>query len=270
MMDDWPLMVTGSSLLKTIQLKRNDKAFKELLKQSDLLMSISDEMTNAYKLRYGKDFTVFHNPIDIGFWKEFQRNNYELSEHPTILYAGRVGIGIDESLELIAKAIEHVNDDLGLNIKFILQTMKNSSWSANYKCVEHRGFVAYDDLPKKFSEADFLMLPYDFSLKSIQFIGYSMPTKATEYMISGTPIIIFAPEQTALVNYAKKHHWAKIITENNIVALSEAIICLIQNKTERRKLAQNAIKIAESNHSLLKVSDEFRNILCSLTNGTVD
>ncbi len=270
MMDDWPLMVTGSSLLKTIQLKRNDNAFKELLKQSDLLMSISDEMTNAYKLRYEKDFTVFHNPIDIEFWKKFQRDNYELSEYPTILYAGRLGIGIDESLELIAKAVELVNNDLGLNVKFILQAMKNPSWSANYKCVEHRGFVAYDDLPKKFSEADFLILPYDFSSKSIQFIGYSMPTKATEYMISGTPIIIFAPEQTALVNYAKKHHWAKIITENNIVALSEAIICLIQNKTERRKLAQNAIKIAESNHSLLKVSDEFRNILCSLTNGTVD
>ncbi|MDB5143488.1 MAG: glycosyl transferase group 1, partial [Mucilaginibacter sp.] len=133
-------------------------------------------------------------------------------------------------------------------------------------CVEHKSFVAYDDLPKVFSGADFLILPYDFSPKSIQFIGYSMPTKATEYMISGTPVIIFAPEQTALVSYAKKHQWAKIVTDNNVTTLSEAITSLIQNKAERQKLAQTAIMLAENNHSLSKVTSEFRNILSSLTN----
>jgi glycosyltransferase involved in cell wall biosynthesis len=268
MMDDWPLMVTGSRLLNTKQLKKSDKAIRKLLKQSDQLLSIGEGMSEAYKIRYGKDFTAFHNPIDIDFWKRYQRNSYELNDSPTILYAGRLGIGIDESLELIAKSIELVNKNLGLNMKFILQAKDNPSWSANYKCVEHRGFVSYSDLPKIFSSADFLILPYDFSPKSIQFIGYSMPTKATEYMISGTPIIIFAPEQTALVNYAKKHGWAKIITNNNLNALSEAITSLIKNKTERQKLAQTAIKVAENNHSLTKVTTEFRNILCSIANKT--
>jgi glycosyltransferase involved in cell wall biosynthesis len=265
MMDDWPLMVTGSQLLKNKQLKRNDRTFKKLLDQSDQLLSISDGMTDAYKVRYGKDFTPFHNPIDIEFWKKYQRNSYEIDQSPTLLYAGRLGIGIDASLELIAKAIEMVNHDLGLKMKFVVQAKENPSWSASYTCVEHKAFVAYDDLPKVFSGADFLILPYDFSPKSIQFIGYSMPTKATEYMISGTPVIIFSPEQTALVNYAKKHHWAKIVTDNNVIALSKAIASLIQNKTERQLLAQTAIKIAKDNHSLSRVTDEFRNILLCLS-----
>ena len=264
MMDDWPLMVTGSQLLKNKQLKRNDDAFRQLLSQSDLLMSISDGMTNAYKLRYGKDFIPFHNPIDLEFWNKYQRNNYELSTPAAILYAGRLGIGIDTSLELIAKAIELVNDNLGLQMKFIIQAKENPSWSANYTCVEHKSFVAYDDLPKVFSRADFLILPYDFSPKSIQFIGYSMPTKATEYMISGTPVIIFAPEQTALVSYARKHQWAKIVTDNNVIALSEAITSLTQNKAERESLAQTAIMLAKNNHSLSGVTNEFRNVLSEL------
>jgi glycosyltransferase involved in cell wall biosynthesis len=233
------------------------------LDTSDFLMSISDEMSNAYKIRYEKDFTAFHNPIDISFWQRFQRSNYELGSSPTILYAGRVGIGIDESLQLIAKAIQLVNQTLGLQIKFMLQTKENPSWTANYACVEHRGFVAYNDLPKMFSGADFLILPYDFSPQSIQFIRYSMPTKATEYMISGTPIIIFSPDQVALVNYAKNLKWAKIVTHNSVTALSEAITSLIQNESERHTLAQNAIKVAEV-HSLSKVTSEFRSILSSL------
>ncbi len=84
-------------------------------------------------------------------------------------------------------------------------------------------------------------------------------------MISGTPIIIFSPEQAALVNYAKNRQWAKIVTNNSIIALSEAITSLLQNEDERRTLAQNAIKVAED-HSLSKVTSRFRNILNSLTN----
>jgi glycosyltransferase involved in cell wall biosynthesis len=259
-------MITGARFLRSTELKRNDKAFRQLLNQSDFLMSISDEMSNAYKLRYGKDFTAFHNPIDLNFWQKFQRTNYDLGSSPTILYAGRLGIGIDESLELIAQAIQSVNEKLNLNIKFILQAKENPLWSSNYSCVQHRGFVAYEDLPKMFSGADFLILPYDFSPQSIQFIGYSMPTKATEYMISGTPIIIFAPDNTALVNYARRHKFAKIITKNNVTILSDAIISLIQDKEERYRLAQNAIDVAENNHSLVKVTSEFRNILYSLAN----
>jgi glycosyltransferase involved in cell wall biosynthesis len=266
MMDDWPLMITGSKLLKNSQLKRNDKAFRKLLTQSDLLMSISDGMTEAYKLRYGKDFIPFHNPIDLEFWKKYQRHSYELNDSPVLLYAGRLGIGIDTSLELIAQAIELVNSDLGSNIKFIVQAKENPSWSVKYSCVQHKGFVAYGDLPKEFSGADLLILPYDFSLKSIQFIRYSMPTKATEYMISGTPIIIFSPEQTALVSYARKHQWAKIVTDKDVIALSKTISSLIQNKMERQRLAQTAIKIAMDHHSLPKVINEFRSKLNHLAN----
>lgn len=265
MMDDWPLMVTSSQRLKNRQLRRNDKAVRKLLDQSDLLMSISDGMSKAYKARYGKDFITFHNPIDIDFWTKYQRTNYDLSNSPMLLYAGRVGIGIDESLELIAKTVEQINNDLHLKVRFVLQTKDRPTWSTNYTCVEHRVFVEYQDLPKKFSEADFLILPYDFSPKSLQFIGYSMPTKATEYMISGTPIIIFAPEQTALVTYAKTHGWAKVVTDNNINALGDAITSLIQDKNYRKTLAETAIKVAQDNHSSLVVTKKFRETLHSLT-----
>ena len=91
-----------------------------------------------------------------------------------------------------------------------------------------------------------------------------MPTKAPEYMISGTPIIIFAPEQTAIVTYAKKYEWAKIVVKNDPKELFTAIRILIQNKSLREKIGQNAKRVAEEKHNLSNVSDNFKNLICSL------
>ena len=66
------------------------------------------------------------------------------------------------------------------------------------------------------------------------------------------------------MEYAVKDQWAKVVTENKEIKLQEAIEQLILNKNERQKIAQNAIKIAEENHSSLKVQSSFQEALCLL------
>lgn len=266
MMDDWPSTISDKGIFKKYWQKKIDRELRELLDRATLLMSISEEMSNEYKIRYNKDFIPFHNTIDIDFWRKHQRNSYALNENPTILYAGRIGMGIDSSLELIANAIQSVNMDLNISIKFILQTQEKPTWINAYKNIVHNNFVSYNDLPKIFSETDFLLLPYDFTQKSILFIKYSMPTKVPEYMVSGTPIIIFAPEVTAIVKYAKRYEWAKVITENKIGTISEAIKQLIDNKELRQRIAMNAKKIAEKNHNSIDVTAKFKNVILSTIN----
>ncbi len=264
MMDDWPSAISNKGPLKNYWYKKIDHDFRILLDKAALLMGISDAMAHEYKNRYNKNFITFHNPININFWKKHQKVKYELYNPTTILYAGRVGLGIQTSLETIAKSIDLINKELNICVKFILQTANKPAWSINYSCIEHRSLVLYNNLPKIFSEADFLILPYDFSSESLKYIQYSMPTKAPEYMISGTPIIIFAPETTAVVKYAEKYEWAEIVIKNNAQDLSIAIKKLIQNKILREKIGQNAKKIAEEKHNLINVSNNFKNLICSL------
>jgi glycosyltransferase involved in cell wall biosynthesis len=266
MMDDWPLIITGKGLFKKYWQKKIDKEFRKLLDQTSVLMSISHEMAREYKIRYNKDFITFHNSIDIEFWKQHQRKNYELGENPTILYAGRIGLGIESSLELIIKAIEMVNEELKMSLKFILQTQEKPKWIGKYKSVVHKSFVSYNDLPKVFAESDFLLLPYDFSEESVKYIKLSMPTKAPEYMVSGTPIIIFAPEVTAIVKYANEEKWAEVITENKISKIAESIKKLVRDKELRQRIAQNAIKTAEKNHNSTDVRNQFKKVIISVAN----
>ena len=264
MMDDWPSTISTKGLLKKFWEKKIDHEFRILLDSANVLLSISDFMACEYKMRYGKNFITFHNPINVEFWQKYQRNNYELRKSPTILYAGRIGLGIETSLELIAKAIEIVNKELNISIRFCLQTQKKPLWINNYKCVIHNNFVSYNDLPKTFSEADLLLLPYDFSPIAVKYIRYSMPTKAPEYMISGTPIIVFAPEVTAIVKYAKKNAWAKVVTENNMTQIAKSIKHLIENKELREHIAQNALKIVKENHNSIIVTNHFKEVILSL------
>lgn len=266
MMDDWPATISEKGPFKNYWRKKIDSEFRILLNNATVLLSISDYMAQEYKNRYGKNFITFHNPIEIEFWKSYQRKTYKLSEAPVLLYAGRIGPGIQVSLETIAMAVDMANVELDKPVQFILQTELKPVWVEKYKCVKHKSLVAYKELPKVFAEADLLILPYDFSDDSVKFIKYSMPTKAPEYMMSGTPIIVYAPEVTAIVKDAEKNKWAKLVTENNAAALAGAVKHLCINENEREQIALNAISIAENKFNSVNVRNRFRETISSMVN----
>src|SRR5690606_1234343 len=125
--DDWPSLIKEQGIMGGFWYKKVHEAMNELFAQSDLLLSISDQMALEYKNRYGRDFITFHNPINIDFWAKYRRTDFKLSDNPSILYAGRVGTGIDTSLQTIAKSVREVNKELSISLTFILQTAEKPS-----------------------------------------------------------------------------------------------------------------------------------------------
>ena len=261
MMDDWPSIMADYGLFGRLWYRTIDVYLRKIFAQSTQLFSICEEMSNAYFKKYGHTFIPFHNPIDLDFWTQNQHQSFKLSDKPEILYAGRRGLGIDTSLKMVAKAITSINNQLNSKIKLVLQTSDKPAWIRNFECVEFRPQVSYDQLPIVFGQADFLLLPYDFSKKAIKYIQYSMPTKTSEFMASGTPIIAFGPAQTAVIKYAKKYNWAKVITENSLDAIADGIKQLVVSQYERELISTNAKIIASKNHDIHKVSTQFKNIL---------
>ena len=266
MMDDWPATLDRKGLFAKHWRDKTDKMLKVLLTNTDLAMCISDYMAEEYKRRYGKEFVTFHNPIDLEFWEKHQRQEYKLQASPTLLYAGRIGLGIDDSLKTIARTIEAVNEKFNFKLRFVIQSSEAPTWIDNFEVVKHQEFVVYQDLPKVFAETDFLILPYDFDEDSIKFIKYSMPTKASEYMASGSPIIIFSPEDTALVKYAKEYGWAVLVTKNKEANLAETISGLLCDENLRKNIAEKAKNIAGIRHDKSMVSENFKKCI----SGVVD
>ena len=259
-MDDWPLTINKPGILYGYWQKIIDREFRQLMDKTAILMSISDRMSDEYKARYNKTFIPFHNPIDINFWKPAAAKDYSLKNTFTILYAGRIGFGIKSSIAEIAEAVNTLAA-VKKDIVFEIQTgdeealQKTVTLTPNVKWVKP---TAYAALPEKFSAADLLLLPQDFDEKSVRFLRYSFPTKVSEYMISGTPVLVYGDESTGLTKYAIKDKWAFVVTKNDKTALVNAITELYTNLSLRRELGSRAQQIAIQREDAEVVREQFR------------
>jgi len=266
-MDDWPTTISSNQIspLKYYWKYRVDKEFRKLISKSKYLLSISEAMSDEYYRRYGFYFQPFHNPIDIKFWSAYSRSDYERNEVFTILYAGRIGTGLKKCLLDLAKAINNLVMR-GYNIEFRIQSTTNSpilNELIRYAFVKLNEVAPYNELPKIFSKADLLLLPNDFDRKSVRFLKYSMPTKASEYMVSGSPILVYSSLESAVTKHALKYNWAYVVSDNSTVKLEKAIIELYENPELRKRLGNTARSFAISNYDDSIVRDQFRKYLIS-------
>jgi glycosyltransferase involved in cell wall biosynthesis len=263
MMDDWPSVINYPGLLYFYWKEVIDREFRQLIDKSSIFMSICESMSEEYKIRYNKEFIPFHNPIEIGNWLPYSKTDWNVKDKFTILYAGRIGRGIKKSLIDLAIV---VNDFSKTNDKIVFEILTNN-FSEIKKLVKLNNHVKwlkpieYSELPRKFSNADLLILPEDFDSASIEFLKYSIQTKVPEYMISGTPILVFADKRTALAKYAIRDSWAYVVTNNNKMLLMQAIEELYSNLLLRKELAERARKIAIQNEDAKIVRENFRKSL---------
>jgi len=80
-------------------------------------------------------------------------------------------------------------------------------------------------------------------------------------MSTATPVLVYAPEQTALAKYALKYNWAYVVTENKIETICQALKNLYEREDLRRELGMKAKKIAVEKNDAKKVREEFRSVL---------
>jgi glycosyltransferase involved in cell wall biosynthesis len=71
-------------------------------------------------------------------------------------------------------------------------------------------------------------------------------TKLLEYLVSGRPIIVFAPEDSYQAVSARKHGWGYTVTEDSPAALAAAIEKVIRNENLAARLVQGALQEAQS------------------------
>ena len=258
-MDDWPSTIGKKGWLQFYWNKKIDRAFRDLLNQSQTLLSISEAMSEAYRKRYGKTFLPFHNPIQAARWGSHSKKDYRFEGTFVLLYAGRIGAGIENSLVELAAAIADLQLE-GLPIELHVQTNSNNRGLdklRSFNCVKIKPPIDYDALPSLFASADVLLLPNDFDPSSISFLQYSMPTKASEYMATGTPILLYAPIETALAQHALRNKWAYVVTAHHKKRLSQAIKELYSNESLRQHLGSLAKQYALTHFDDAVVNPQF-------------
>jgi len=107
-----------------------------------------------------------------------------------------------------------------------------------------RGQANPEEVVEIQKQAAILFLPLSFHPRMRAILGPAMPSKASEYMNSGVPILVHAPPEYFLSRFAREFEWALVCDRNDPQALAQAIAHLLGNRQLRDRLVENAYRAA--------------------------
>jgi len=267
-MDDWPSVIYDRGLLGPHLRAETDRLFRKLVARAPATLAISQRMADVYHARYGREWEVFHNPVDISKWASVRRQDWSRQGAFKLIYAGRVGRGIEASLVdmcLAVGALKRRGLDLQLDIFTPCESAAETLQLATLEGVKVHDAIDDKDMPRTLAAADLLVLPYDFFGKAAEFACLSYPTKAPAYMATGVPTLVYAPRGHALTMDAREKGWACVVDSPGADGLVTAIRKLANDAVLREELAKRAVATCESLYDARVVRERFRAALARVS-----
>ena len=267
-MDDWPTAVQaewlpGYRLAACALLQRQ---LRLLFGAAVRNLAICEQMAQAFAERYGTSFATFHNCVDLDLWSQPKLEYAPASNEFHVAYLG----ALSETTQLLSlRDVAQAVTALAGRGEPIRLTVYTGSMYVDYfrqylggfPAVTHGGAVARGDLCRCLASADLLVLPVNFG-RAGGFARLSMPTKVPEYMASGTPVLVYAPEHVPPAVYARVEGWGHVLDTPSIDALEGAILELRESPALRERLGRRARDLAVERHSAQVTRDDFRSLMC--------
>ena len=261
--DDW---VSGLHNRRALLSHFSSKLFSAVLRQASQVYSVSPYMQEYLKLEYDIDSDLQMPAIEyVATEDNIQEDDLELGwQCIRILYAG-AGVGSD-SLDCLIRLMESERlRALGIP-RWELHLYTPSppmviEQRGDGERINFHGWVPQHIVRAAMQAADILFLPFPFEEKSKYVTLSSFPTKTSDYLISGKPILICAPEYSSIVRYARNYSFAEIVNELDEEKLAQAIYRIWKVKEHRNKLVSNAFSTFRANHNIIKQRADFIDLL---------
>ena len=264
-MDDWPALVATQDSKRAAHL---DASLRALFAQSHSVLSISERMSEAFAKRYGISFTPLANGIDpaaTALALEAAKAVKAKRREVVMRYTGALAANmtLDAILD-VARAVDSLQGELP--IRFEVYTM--AYWRPAFEAAVSglKGISLLDSVPDDeyaalLSEADILVLGYNFDPSSVAYIRYSLPNKLPEYLASGAAVLAYGPRETAAMDLLVTHNLAACVNQPSLNALRDAISSLVRDKTARDTLAYRGRNWVVANRDVNRIAGTFAKIL---------
>lgn len=254
-MDDWIKTEVPHSFLYCYWQRLLNKGFVELISKSKKRIAISAKMAEEYKQRYGVAWEVFHNPIISQDWLPYQKNDYSYSPPFKVAYFGRVTPTNRMLILQLSDLLSNINKTNPIEFHVYSQIKIKRS-----RGVIWHEFIPQADLGRTIPEYDLLVVPFLFNRYWTRYTRLSMPTKASEYMMSGVPILLITNKDTALYDFFTFYDCGFVLTHLDKKGLDHTLKQIIADETLRKEKATKAKEIAAEKFSIQRISREFLNL----------
>jgi len=229
-----------------------------ILRAASRVWCVSEPMAENIRKRYGVDAQPLLPLLDV---QEFIAQSVKETERPTgkacIVYTGAIYDAQLDALQNLAAALNGAGftQSDAADARLLLYTSVTEPMLRRMKLSGsriHRAHVPIAEIPRVLAEADILFLPFSFDPRMRHVTETSLPTKLSEYLASGVPILVHAPPYATVARYCRDYECGVVVDEKDPEKLLAAVQQLLSDRSLRTKLSERARAVACENHDLRK------------------
>jgi glycosyltransferase involved in cell wall biosynthesis len=262
-LDDFPTTIGRDTLFPNYWNRKINTELKSLIKISFKRLAISESMAKEYERRFGGEWQFFHNPVFLKYWMPFQKTIDQdiqllLNKDPIkIGYFGRIGNANSDSIMLMIKAIDVLSQKHPTELHIFTV---DSKFKIQSNMTFFHSYIVFSQLPEMFSKFDFLLLPISFSKSDLKFAKFSIPTKLSEYLISGVPIIYLGPPKIAVADFIDKYRCGYPIMSEEINSIVNLMEMIFSNRKKQREMSEAGKVISQKHFDADNVLTNFQSL----------
>jgi glycosyltransferase involved in cell wall biosynthesis len=264
-MDDWISCKFEGNWLAAPSRHALVRSFELEMARAAERIAICDKMAMAYRVRYGCEFNVIANAIDIDRFPAppSRFKTASASRSLTLGHVGRVSGGrVLGFLEILAalnvltcRGIRTRLELLGVSQRDLPAELRNSP------IVHCEPDVSDARVSRLGTEADALLHIESFDPRENSWFRLSLSAKLPLYLALGRPIVAYGPRDLGSIGYVESGGCGVVVAEQGLDALVLALQQLIDEPTLREQMGRRARKLAEAKHDRARVCAHFGEIL---------
>ncbi len=257
--DDFYTMKTPRTLFGPLWSFLLRRKTRQLLSQSQGIISICPEMSQVYQKEFGRPAATVMTGTNFP-----PADSPRVSESVNVLrYFGKVSLNRYQSLADIGEVLDRINDEQGSNYALEIYcgavSPQEEQVLSERKCIRTFDFISGQQFQDTFFSSDVLVHIEAFDKDSIERVRHSVSTKIADSMACGIPLLAYGPKEIASMGHLLRNESAFTATDKT--ELEHTVRELLVNYQLRLETAQRALQTASRYHIPEKSSNRIREIL---------
>lgn len=261
--DEYYFVKDATTPLDKVRLGLLKGKIEKLLGASRHLVVISEELRTAYEGRFGLPASVLMTGTGCAPAEDLQISQ----DRKAICYFGNIRCNRFISLCDVGKALDEINRERGTDYALKIYTAEKDpeilGQLSRFDSVQLCGFVTGAAYDEAFHRSQLLLHVEAFDEASVDFVQHSVSTKIADSLASGIPLLAYGPEEISSMQHLLRHDCALTATTGE--ELKSMLIRAFNEDAEVRRVAENALAVAEECHNSNRNSLRLKQIIAEIT-----
>ncbi len=226
--------------------------FKRAIKCTDFSIYANFGLKMAYDKKFGKPSDVIYTATELSPEKAESHDGFVTS------YLGNLGVGRHVQLIEIAETLQSISPDLYLDVYGSADEQVKKEFET-CRGIRYQGLVPYEEVKRIMLSSDLLVHVENFSDFYRKDSVYAFSTKIADTLASGTPFLLYAPDDIECYKYLHENKAAFTVSKKE--ELYTTLMTIIDNPSVRNQYLENSLRLARENHNPEKNTSHFQKII---------